>query len=97
MTLRIAIIADDLTGALDTSTPFALRGLRVAVPLTLESMDDALASDPEVIAINTKSRAFATEAAASRIAEAGRRLLHAARPAIIFKKIELATERKYRG
>jgi D-threonate/D-erythronate kinase len=87
MTLRIAIIADDLTGALDTSTPFALRGLRVAVPLTLESVDDALASDPEVIAVNTESRALAAEAAASRIAEAGRRL-RAARPAIIFKKID---------
>jgi D-threonate/D-erythronate kinase len=88
MTLRIAIIADDLTGALDTSTSFALRGLRVAVPTTLESLDDALASDPEVIAVNTESRALATEAAASRIAEAGRRLLRAARPAIIFKKID---------
>ena len=88
MTLRIAIFADDLTGALDTSTPFALCGLRVAVPLTLESLDDALASNPEVIAVNTESRALAAEAAASRIAEAGRRLLGTARRAIVFKKID---------
>jgi uncharacterized protein YgbK (DUF1537 family) len=88
MTPRIAIIADDLTGALDTSTPFALHGLRVAAPLVVEDIDEALDANPDVIAVNTASRALRREAAASRIREAAERLLGAGRPELIFKKID---------
>jgi D-threonate/D-erythronate kinase len=88
MTPRLAIIADDLTGALDTSTPFALRGLRVAVPLTLKDIGEALAAQPQVIAVNTASRALDADTASRRVAEAGRVLLGAGRPDIVFKKID---------
>jgi uncharacterized protein YgbK (DUF1537 family) len=88
MTPRIAIIADDLTGALDTSTPFALHGLRVAAPLVVEDIDEALGANPDVIAVNTASRALGREDAASRVREAAERLLGAERPDIIFKKID---------
>jgi uncharacterized protein YgbK (DUF1537 family) len=88
MTPRIAIIADDLTGALDTSTPFALHGLRVAAPLVVEDMDEALRANPDVIAVNTASRALEREAAALRVRGAAERLLGAGRPNVIFKKID---------
>jgi D-threonate/D-erythronate kinase len=88
MTPRIAIIADDLTGALDTSTPFALHGLRVAAPLMVEDIDEALGANPDVIAINTASRALEREAAASRVQKAAERLLGVGRPEMIFKKID---------
>lgn len=88
MTPRIAIIADDLTGALDTSTPFALHGLRVAAPLVVKDIGDALGANPDVIAVNTASRALGREAAASRVREVAERLLGAGRPNVIFKKID---------
>jgi len=87
MTIRVAIIADDLTGALDTATPFALSGLRVATALRPGALDAALASGSDVVAVNTASRALpATEAAV--IAEAVAHRLVQACPDIVIKKID---------
>lgn len=87
MSIRVAIIADDLTGALDTATPFALSGLRVATALRPGALDAALASGSDVVAITTASRALpATEAAA--IAEAVAHRLAEANPGIVIKKID---------
>lgn len=47
---RLAVVADDLTGAADAAGPFAVRGLTVAVAL-----DEAL-PDVEVVAISTDNR-----------------------------------------
>jgi D-threonate/D-erythronate kinase len=87
MSPRLAIIADDLTGALDSSVPFVLAGLTVLVALTPAGLDEALAGEPGVVVVNTASRAVPPERAAAIAGEVATRLLAAA-PAIVFKKID---------
>ena len=52
----LAIIADDLTGALDSAAPFAGRGLHTEVVLQPDAITDALARIPAVLSINTGAR-----------------------------------------
>ncbi|WP_439624759.1 four-carbon acid sugar kinase family protein [Shinella sp.] len=53
---EFAIIADDLTGALDSVAPFAKRGMSVLVAATADKVVEALQLGPAVIAVNTASR-----------------------------------------
>jgi uncharacterized protein YgbK (DUF1537 family) len=87
MTLKVAIIADDLTGALDTGTPFVKAGLAVAVAIDVEAAKEAIAMSADVVVINTASRALAKDAAAHRVRLAAEVLL-LAEPAIVMKKID---------
>lgn len=87
MTLQVAIIADDLTGALDTGTPFVDAGLKVAVAIGVDAGAEALRHNPDVIVINTASRGLSAGAAARQI-EAALLALGQARPAFLFKKID---------
>ncbi|QND45733.1 four-carbon acid sugar kinase family protein (plasmid) [Rhizobium lusitanum] len=87
MTLKVAIIADDLTGALDTGTPFVEAGLSVTVAIDIDAIPEALASRSEVVVINTDSRALSAEDAVERVRLAANALLAAA-PDIILKKID---------
>ena len=87
MTLKVAIIADDLTGALDTGTPFVDAGLSVAVAIEIEAIEDALATGCEVVVVNTASRALPEGEAARRVGLAASALL-AAHPDIVLKKID---------
>ena len=87
MTLKVAIIADDLTGALDTGTPFVEAGLSVTVAIDIDAVPEALASRSEVVVINTDSRALSAEDAVERVRLAAGTLLAAA-PDIILKKID---------
>lgn len=66
----LAIIADDLTGALDASAPFAGRGLWVEVALNPDAVTDAVASGADVIAISTCSREIAAAAATQAVKRA---------------------------
>ncbi|AXY41572.1 four-carbon acid sugar kinase family protein [Halomonas sp. JS92-SW72] len=88
---RVAIIADDLTGALDAAAPFAARGATTRVVIALEQLEAALEAWkdalPEVIAVNTESRHLAPGPAAARVAWAARCLARAA-PERWFKKID---------
>ncbi|MFY0988842.1 four-carbon acid sugar kinase family protein [Halomonas sp. C05BenzN] len=88
---RVAIIADDLTGALDTAAPFAARGASTRVVIALERLEGALEAWegelPQVIAVNTESRHLAPEAAAARV-EWAARCLARAEPGLWFKKID---------
>jgi uncharacterized protein YgbK (DUF1537 family) len=84
---RIAVIADDLTGALDTVSPFAERGMRTAVFVSSDRLDIASESETEVIAVNTESRHLLPRAAADRAAHAAR-LLKDWKPEIVLKKID---------
>lgn len=84
MTPGLAIIADDLTGALDAAAPFAARGLRVRVALGPEHLGAALAQAPEVIAVTTASREIAPADATAAM----RRTLRALPPMRIFKKVD---------
>ena len=88
---RLAIIADDLSGALDTSAPFAARGADVRVVVSLEALATTLEAWqgqwPEVIAVNTQSRHLQSEEAALRVSEAVRLLTRVA-PQEWFKKVD---------
>jgi uncharacterized protein YgbK (DUF1537 family) len=88
MTPRVAIIADDLTGALDTSTPFVAAGMSVAVAVTIEGVAEALVTRPQVIAVNTASRDMTPEAAALAVAKAANMLACGGPPGIVFKKVD---------
>ena len=74
MPLSLAIIGDDLTGALDASAPFAARGLRVSVALGPEHVAAALATDPDVIAVTTESREISPQAARDAVLRVARAL-----------------------
>ncbi|WDZ79731.1 four-carbon acid sugar kinase family protein (plasmid) [Ensifer adhaerens] len=81
----LAIVADDLTGALDAAAPFAARGLYVEVALAIEAIDDALRVGPDVLSINLGSRELSAESARQRSAAALAALPSGSR---IFKKVD---------
>ncbi|MCX5577206.1 four-carbon acid sugar kinase family protein [Kaistia terrae] len=82
-----AIIADDLTGALDSSSPFALAGLTVAVAIGPDALDAALRDHPDVIVVNTATRGASADDAAATVADVASRL-RATEPRTMFKKID---------
>lgn len=81
----LAILADDLTGALDASAPFAARGMHVEVALTVEAIADALQARPAVLAVNLGSRERDVAVARARTTAALGALPPATR---LFKKID---------
>ncbi|WP_077965952.1 four-carbon acid sugar kinase family protein [Ensifer adhaerens] len=81
----LAIIADDLTGALDAAAPFAARGMHVEVALVSEAIDGALRQKPDVLSINLGSRELSGEVARQRAAAALSRLPLETR---LFKKVD---------
>ncbi|MBP2449024.1 four-carbon acid sugar kinase family protein [Rhizobium leguminosarum] len=87
MTLQAAIIADDLTGALDTGTPFVEAGLSVAVAIEVEAAQDAIATGCDVLVINTASRALSEREAAERVRSAAE-VIRDVRPSVVMKKID---------
>ncbi|MDE1991944.1 MAG: four-carbon acid sugar kinase family protein [Rhizobiaceae bacterium] len=87
MPLEIAIVADDLTGAIDTATPFAQYGMRVAVALSLDHLDRAMAEDPSVLTVATGTRHM-NEAEARACLLQTTNLLQRFSPKLYFKKID---------
>ncbi|MGE6783744.1 four-carbon acid sugar kinase family protein [Ensifer adhaerens] len=81
----LAIVADDLTGALDAAAPFAARGMHVEVALVGEAIDGALRQKPDVLSINTGSRELSGEAATQRMTAALAALPSGTR---LFKKVD---------
>lgn len=81
----LVIIADDLTGALDTAAPFASRGLQTEVALTMEAVVEALASRPDVLSINLASRELQKDNAFRSMRELMTRLPPDIR---LFKKVD---------
>jgi len=87
---KLLIIADDLTGALDSAAPFAVRGLKTVVAGRPRYLDAALARQADVVAVSTASREGDVAAARSAVAE----VMHSAAragictPRQIFKKID---------
>lgn len=82
---RLAIIADDLTGALDASSPFAMRGLHTVVATAPSAVPEALAGRPSVIGVSTNSREMPAAAAREAVADCIARLPAGVR---LFKKID---------
>lgn len=87
MGLEIAIIADDLTGALDSAAPFAARGRRVAAALDPEALGEALGVGAAVVAVNTLTRHLDPAPAAAVAREAAARCV-AAGARLLFKKVD---------
>jgi len=87
MTIRVAVIADDLTGALDSSTPFALAGLSVVVATRPAGVAAALALAPDVVVANSVTRAEPSTTAAEVVSHIAHQLA-GSRPGIVFKKID---------
>ncbi len=82
---ELAIIADDLTGALDAAAPFAVRGISTCVALDSTGLAEALASGARVIGVSTDSREISSGAATDAV----RRALTALPPGIkLFKKFD---------
>lgn len=88
--MRVLLIADDLTGALDSAVALAGAGLRTAVARRPADVAAALAGGPEALAVSTASREgdaaaarAAVAAALDAVAAAG-----AALPAIVVKKVD---------
>lgn len=82
--LRLAIIADDLTGALDAAAPFADAGLQVRVATRPAALALALAG-AEVVAVSTRSREISAGAAARAVEQ----VLDGLPPGVaLFKKVD---------
>ncbi|TNC49198.1 four-carbon acid sugar kinase family protein [Rubellimicrobium rubrum] len=81
----LAILADDLTGALDSAAPFAGRGMRVMVALSPAATAAACAQGCPVVAISTQSRELSPVDAQSAVARAVATLPPGTR---LFKKID---------
>lgn len=85
MALQLAILADDLTGALDAAAPFAARGCRVEVALRPDATAEACAHGPEIVTISTRSRELTSDDAKVAVTRAVAALPAGVR---IFKKID---------
>jgi uncharacterized protein YgbK (DUF1537 family) len=86
MTVEVAILADDLTGALDGAAPFVRAG-RTAVVATAPAWLDGADIAADVIAVSTSTRDAGADDAA-RIVGSAARSLAALAPRILFKKID---------
>jgi uncharacterized protein YgbK (DUF1537 family) len=83
--IQIAVVADDLTGALDAIAPFANAGLRCVVAMGPHSIAAALAQHCDVIAVSTNSREMTEELSISVNAFAAQALAFVPR---VIKKID---------
>lgn len=84
--MKIAVIADDLTGAGDTGVQFAKRGLEVSVLLQVVS-NIGVVSERDVLILDTDSRSLDAESAYRTVMEASR-CAKAFGADVIFKKID---------
>lgn len=88
MPIEAIIVADDLTGALDTSTPFALAGCSVACATRPAALPAALRSGAEIVVVSTASRALPAAEAILGVTAVAEAVLTTA-PPVVFKKIDL--------
>lgn len=84
-TPRMALISDDLTGALDSAVPFALAGWNTVVATSPASLDRALNCGADVVAVSLNSREASKPDASARARHAALALSHVP---VLFKKID---------
>lgn len=84
---RVAIIADDLTGALDTASPFACRGAKTLCFTEAGALDIDAATGADIISVSTNSRNLSA-ADAARVTKAAAERIRDLSPDIILKKID---------
>ncbi len=85
--LDVAIVADDLTGALDAAAPFAGHGLETRVLLDLDRVASAIGTTTQVLSLTSESRHLSGHVADERVWNATRAAL-AGTPRILLKKID---------
>jgi uncharacterized protein YgbK (DUF1537 family) len=85
--LDVAIVADDLTGALDAAAPFAGCGLETRILLNFEQAASAVGTNTRVLSLTTESRHLSAAAADERVWNATRAALAGA-PRVLLKKID---------
>ncbi|MFT4041259.1 MAG: four-carbon acid sugar kinase family protein, partial [Thermomicrobiales bacterium] len=81
----LAIVADDLTGAADTSACFADAGWRTVIPFTAVAPGDV-----DVLALSTESRDMAAFEAAEAVNRAILRMAANSPPRWVYKKVDSA-------
>lgn len=87
--LTAVLIADDLTGSLDSIAPFASLGMTCVTAVSLDALGGALALSPEILSVNLGTRELPPEKARTRAAAAARVLQDATGPGTIWiKKID---------
>lgn len=88
--MKTLLIADDLTGALDSSAAFAARGLRVVCALSPADVPAALLQDPDLLAVTTNSREIEDDQAIAQVGQVLDALAAAPgwQSAMLFKKID---------
>ncbi len=84
---EILIIADDLTGALDSAVAFVRSGRRVHVARGVSYIAEALAAAPDVLAVSTASRECSEGEALERMAGVAAAIDPCAAP-IVMKKVD---------
>lgn len=82
---ELAIIADDLTGALDAAAPFARRGVHTVVATSAEGLHEAINTGATVVGVSTNSREIVPERAREAVRAAVVALPAGTR---IFKKVD---------
>lgn len=83
--LELAIIADDLTGALDAAAPFATRGVHTVVATSAGGLHEAINTGATVVGVSTNSREVAPELAREAVRAAVAVLPAGTR---LFKKVD---------
>lgn len=74
---RVAVVADDITGANDIGIMFAKKGMRAAVMPFKTTMDTMRFAPYDVVVLDTDSRFDAPDAAAEKVRQATRLLMNA--------------------
>ncbi|MCC7548977.1 MAG: four-carbon acid sugar kinase family protein [Burkholderiales bacterium] len=87
MAVEVAIVADDLTGALDVAGPFAARGQRTVVAVDERACAPGRFGAADVVSINATSRHLPAARAAALVEDVVARLCPAGAP-ILIKKID---------
>lgn len=85
--LRLAIFADDLTGAADSGAPFARLGFSTVVALDIADTAAGPADDVDVLVVNTDSRYRRTSEAAASVT-AGGQAVKSLGFSLVYKKID---------
>lgn len=87
--LITVLIADDLTGSLDSIAPFAALGMNCVSAVSLDALGPALALSPEVLSVNLGTREVPSDVARRKATAATRALLDASGPDTVWiKKID---------
>lgn len=83
--MKLILISDDLTGALDASVVFAARGLQTVVAISGDEFAAALNTGADVVAVSLNSREGSEADAVAKIAAAARLVQE---NVAVFKKID---------